>query len=142
MTPVASVPGCKQTFHITQHEVIEVIEAITETTVFHYQYTKKHINLTGSTAFSFLLYVLRTRDDGSQIHLPAVSITWNQTFTINYCKTKCMKTKKFKNQSNLLQNKLQFQMYHSGFVKGFPAVYIEKWIKNSDIETLNSNRIC
>lgn len=65
MTSVASIPGCKQTFHITRHEVIEVIEAITETTVLHYQYTKKYINLTGSTAFSFQ-YVLSTRDDGSQ----------------------------------------------------------------------------
>lgn len=83
MTPVASVPVCKQTFYITQHEIIEKIEAITETTVLHHQYTKKHINLTGSTAFSSLL---RTRDDGSQIQLTAVSVTWNQTLTINYCK--------------------------------------------------------
>lgn len=40
------------------------------------------------------------------------------------------------------KNKLQFQIYHSGFVQDFPAVYIEKWIKNFDIETLNSNRLC
>lgn len=140
MTLVASVPGCKQTFYINQHEVIEVTEAITETTVLHHQYTQKRINLTGSTAF-FFLRVLRTGDDGSQIHLTALSITWNQTLTVNYCKKELL--------SKILQQSIQpapkqisSSNIPSRICTRISSCLYRKWIENFDIETLNSNIIC